>query len=274
MMIVDAQVHLWRSVAPGSESHLGRPAFVADDLVPLMDAAGVDRALLVPPPWDPDANAESLEAALRWPVRFRVMGHLDVREHVGRSQLATWLDHPGMVGLRLAFRAEYSLLRLIDGTSDWLWGAACDAGIPVMVYPPWRLGLMAEVARAHPRLRLAIDHMGIHQSTRGRTLAHDLREMTELASLPNVSVKVSALPLYSDEPFPHADTRHLVTTLVGAFGPERCFWGTDVTRLGCSYRAAVEMMESMPFRSPGERELVMGEALLGWLAWTSTPAPA
>jgi predicted TIM-barrel fold metal-dependent hydrolase len=240
---------------------------LADDLVPLMDVAGVDRVLLVPPPWDPDANAESLEAAGRWPDRFRVMGHLDVREELSRPQLETWLDQPWMAGMRLAFRAEYALLRLIDGTTDWLWGAAADAGIPVMVYPPWRLGLMAEIARTHPRLRLTIDHLGIHERTRGLALAHDLGQVVGLAAFPNVAVKVSALPLYSEQPFPHRDSHQLVATLVDAFGPERCFWGTDLTRLDCSYHDAVAMMDETPFLSAEMRELVMGQALLDWLPW-------
>jgi L-fuconolactonase len=266
--IVDSQVHVWRTVLPGREPHLGRAAFLATDLVRLMADAGVDRAVLVPPPWDPDANAEALDAVRRWPELFRVMGHFEVEREADDRRLATWLDQPGMVGLRLAFRVEHAAVRLIDGTTDWLWEAASDARVPVMLYPPGRLSLISEIARAFPSLRLAVDHMALHHATRGRALAHDLRQLCAMAALPNVVVKLSALPLYSDEPFPYADTRHLVETVVRAFGPERCFWGSDLTRLPCTYQQAVDMMTDLGSSlSRGDMRLVMGDSIMAWLAW-------
>ena len=53
-MIVDSQVHLWKAETPdwrwvpGRVAQLPEP-FTIEKLVPLMDEAGVDRAVIVPP---------------------------------------------------------------------------------------------------------------------------------------------------------------------------------------------------------------------------------
>ena len=44
--------------------------FTIEKLVPLMDQAGVDRAVIVPPSWPGDRNDYGLEAAKRYPNRF------------------------------------------------------------------------------------------------------------------------------------------------------------------------------------------------------------
>jgi predicted TIM-barrel fold metal-dependent hydrolase len=65
--IVDAQVHLWKAESPdwpwvpGRQPQLPEP-FTIEKLVPLMDEAGVDRVVVVPPSWPGDRNDYGLEA--------------------------------------------------------------------------------------------------------------------------------------------------------------------------------------------------------------------
>ena len=62
--------------------------------------------------------------------------------------------------------------------------------------------------------------------------------------------------------------------IVEAFGPDRCFWGTDVTRMPCSYRQCVTMFtEEMPWLKGRDLERVMGGAVVDWLGW-KRPAAA
>ena len=63
MLIVDAQVHIWKNHKPGNPGHRQVTDFTADDLLKEMDAAGVDAAVIHPPGWDPDSNALAIEAA-------------------------------------------------------------------------------------------------------------------------------------------------------------------------------------------------------------------
>src|SRR6185436_11571675 len=65
--IVDAQIHLWKAESedwkwiPGARPQMPEP-FTIEKAVPLMDEAGVDRAVIVPPSWPGDRNDYALEA--------------------------------------------------------------------------------------------------------------------------------------------------------------------------------------------------------------------
>jgi hypothetical protein len=70
-----------------------------------------------------------------------------------------------------------------------------------------------------------------------------------------------------------ASSRRLV--LVDAFGPRRCFWGTDITRMPCSYRQCVTMFtEELAWLKGRDLELVMGHAICAWLGWQRPGQPA
>jgi predicted TIM-barrel fold metal-dependent hydrolase len=137
-----------------------------------------------------------------------------------------------------------------------------------MVYLPGRLPELEVVARRHPGLKLLIDHMGILPGAAGAELERQVADAVRLAELGNVAVKVSALPLYSRQDPPFADIHPLVRRIIDAYGPERSFWGSDLTRLNCDYHAAVAMMDGvLAGMTPEERALVMGRGLVRWLSW-------
>jgi predicted TIM-barrel fold metal-dependent hydrolase len=89
--IVDAQVHLWKAESedwkwiPGTKPQLPEP-FTIEKLVPLMDQAGVDRVVIVPPSWPGDRNDYGLEAAQRYPNRFAVMGRIALQNPRSRAR--------------------------------------------------------------------------------------------------------------------------------------------------------------------------------------------
>ena len=66
-MIVDAQIHLWKAESedwrwvPGLQPQLPEP-FTIERAISMMDEAGVDRAVIVPPSWPGDRNDYALEA--------------------------------------------------------------------------------------------------------------------------------------------------------------------------------------------------------------------
>jgi predicted TIM-barrel fold metal-dependent hydrolase len=164
-MIVDAQVHLWKAESddwkwvPGLVPQLPEP-FTIERLVPMMDEAGVDRAIIVPPSWPGDRNDYALEAARRYPTRFRVMGKIPLQDPRGAGLLPKWRGQPGMLGLRVLFNNPKTLPWLTDGTVDWLWAAAEKAELPVMCFALGRTSEFGRVAERHPELALILDHMG------------------------------------------------------------------------------------------------------------------
>ena len=58
---------------------------------------------------------------------------------------------------------------------------------------------------------------------------------------------------------------------IDAFGPERMFWGTDITRMPCSWKQCVTMFtEELPWLSEADKELIMGKAVCNFLGWDIT----
>jgi predicted TIM-barrel fold metal-dependent hydrolase len=126
-----------------------------------------------------------------------------------------------------------------------------------MVLPPGSLPVIGEIARRHPGLKFVIDH-----------LARDFGDLLALARRPNIAVKATSLPSYSSHPYPYRNLHSYIRQVYDAFGPSRMFWGTDLSRLPCTYRQAVTMFtEELAFLSEGDKELIMGRAVCDWLGW-------
>lgn len=263
MLIADSQVHLWSRQAEDPPAR-GRP-LQADDLVTEMDDAGVDVCVLVPRVHDLLGNQRLIDTCQRHPTRFRGMACVVPDGCVSGSSLAGLLAQPGILGLRLTFFGESGPL-LASAATDWLWQGAEELAVPLMVYAPGRAADLARVARRWPGLRFAIDHLNIPIDARDDDIDAAIATTLDLASHPNVSVKLSGLPFHVTERHPFPSLHPRIKAAVDAFGPERSFWGSDLTRLDCSYRDAVSLfLDELEFLNGPDLELVMGAALLAWL---------
>ena len=281
MLIVDAQVHVWAAHTPErpwpedgfAREHRHVPLtatepLTADRLLAEMDKAGVDRAVLVPPSWEGDRNDLALQAAADRPGRFAVMGRVDLGDPSNARLLPDWRKQPGMLGIRASFLMPDQRRWLAEDEVDWFWAACEQAGIPLMVLPPDQLPKISRVASRHPGLRLVIDHLAMTSSRRDEQAFATLKDLYPLAKHPNIAVKASALPCYTDEPYPFRGIHNHVKRVVDAFGPNRVFWGTDLSRLTCSYREAITFFtEELPFLSGADKEQIMGKAICDWLGW-------
>jgi L-fuconolactonase len=275
MMIIDAQVHIWApetaekpyAVGEASKPHRLIP-LGHEELLREMNAAGVQRCVLVPPTWEADRNDTSLEAARLHPNRFAVMGRLKINAPESRALVATWKDQPHMLGIRMVFNRGRSREWLEDGTADWFWAAAERHDVPVMAFAPYDVPKLCAIAESHPQLRMIIDHMGLGTALRGKPLDPAVDDVIKMARLPNVAVKASALPCYVDEAYPFPTLHPLIRRVVDAFGAQRCFWGTDLSHLPCPYQQAVTLFtEELNFLSATDKEWIMGRSITEWLHW-------
>ena len=274
--IVDAQVHLWKAETPdwkwvpGRKPQLPEP-FTIERLVPLMDEAGVDRVVVVPPSWPGDRNDYALEAARRYPQRFHVMGRIPLEKPESAKLLPAWRDQPGMLGIRVLFNGEMASW-LSNGTADWFWPAAEKANVPVMVFAPAQGPALARVAERHPGLTLIIDHMNLTPDLRKSIgIPAAVEQTVALAKYPNVSCKLSGSPGISEQAYPFADMAPHLKRVFEAFGRERCYWGTDMTNsfAKATYRQRVtQFTETFDFLSEEDKDWVMGRAILARLRWT------
>jgi L-fuconolactonase len=275
MDLVDSQVHIWdadtpeRPWPPGRAQDAQKPYPISKEAMLFqMDLAGVRRAVIVPPSWEGDRNDIALEAAHTYPDRFAVMGRLALQAPASRAKVADWTQQPGMLGMRFTFHNEHYRHFLTDGTADWLWPAAEQAGIPLMVLMPGALDHLDRIASAHPGLKLVIDHVGLDRRGKGPRVFEDLPAVCALAKHPNVAVKASGMPSLSKEPYPFRDLHPHIRALVEAFGPQRVFWGTDLTRMPCTYYECITLFtEHLPWLQGEDLEWVMGRGLCAWLGW-------
>ena len=278
MHIVDAQVHIWGANTPERpwparlEAHRDVP-IGKDELLREMDAAGVDRVVIVPPSWEGDRNDLALAAAVAHPDRFGVMGRLHTEAPDARERVRNWLRQPGMLGLRFTFHAPMLLPPLTDGRMDWVWAEAERLEIPIMVLVNHALApLIDRVAERHPGLKLVMDHLALTRNTCDEAAFRGLDNLLALAKRTNIAVKATALPCYTKDTYPYRRLHPYVRRVYDAFGPKRMFWGTDFSRLPCSYRQGVTMFtEEMPWFTEEDKQWIMGRGVCAWLNW---PLPA
>ncbi len=276
MQIVDAQIHIWGAGLPSNSAHWQVTSFTAAEAIALMDAAGVDAAVIHPPSWDPRSTELALAAVHDYPGRFAIMAALPLYKAEMRGRIVALRDQPGMLGLRYLFLGE-AARGLEDCSLDWLWTEAERVGVPIALLATDSLSAIGDIAERHPGLRLTIDHLG---GKGGNTTLKDhaamahMPELLSLAQYPNVAVKATGAPGYSAEAYPHSVMAEYVRRIFDAFGPERTFWGTDISKMPCTWQQCITMFtEEMPWLFGRDRELVMGEAICAWWGWERAAIP-
>ena len=271
MLIVDSQIHLWQN-GKMSAHHRQIPTYSVDDAMAEMATAGVDAAVLHPPSTLGEAtNVLAVDAARRYPAKFCILGHFDLQSPDREQIVARWRERPGMLGFRFTFNQPQQQAWWTDGSLDWFWAACEKAKLPVGLLAGGHMVALRGIAERHPGLKLHIDHLGRVGGGRGGTddaAFADLPEMLALAKLPNVAVKMSGAPSYSSQPYPYRNIHGYLQRIFEAFGPDRCFWGTDITRMPCPWKQCVTMFtEELSWLKGRDLERVMGGAVVDWLGW-------
>lgn len=286
MFITDSQVHLWLDETPdrpwvkGARERLIKnghrtEAFTYEMCIEEMDRAGVDRVMIVPGSWEGERIDYALKACEAYPDRFGVMARIPQNKpEEAKAMLRDWQSIPYVKGTRITFHRPIDRYWMIDGTMDWYWPFAEELNVKTMIHAPiWKRETGA-VAKRHPGLKLIIDHMGIFTRTTDDGIGYWVEETIELAEHPNIHVKVSAIPSFSTKEYPYANVIPYVQDVVKAFGAERCFWGTDLTRQlnhGLTYKDCIEHFTKHMGFTEQQLEWIMGRGINQCLDW---PAPA
>ena len=230
-----------------------------------MDAAGVTGAVIHPPSWDSTSNELSVAAAEAHPDRFAILGRIPLDEPESRGEIETWLDRPGMVGLRYTFLRPHMASWPHDGTMDWLWPAAERLGIPIALLAGDFLPLVGQIAERHPRLKLIVDHFGV-----GRLHVDEAAFVTPpevgRGAASDIAVKVTG-PQYVSDGYPFKSLTPRYKAIYDAPGPRRMFWGTDITRMPCTWRECVTAFTEHQAGTVGRHAADHGSGhrrLIGW----------
>jgi predicted TIM-barrel fold metal-dependent hydrolase len=275
MLAWDAQVHLWEPENPARPwpKPQARPphkpnGFSAEEMLKEMDAAGVDRAVIVPPTWAGDSNDWALEVATRYPKRFAVVGRFDAKARNAREQLAGWLKQKHMLGVRMSFHVKPFVDWLDDGSLDWFW-AECDRlALPVMALMPGLADRLKPVLARHPELKLVIPHMACVLDAHGAEAFVGLEDLLALARYPNLTVMVSSAPCFSNEAYPFADLAPYLRRIYDVYGPKRMLWGADLSRLTSTYKECLDHFRyGLNFLSTDDKEWILGRSLAQTFNW-------
>jgi len=271
MLIVDSQIHIWED-ARMSPQHRQIATYSMDEALKEMAEAGVDAAVIHPPSTlGEKVNVLAVEAVRRHPEKFCILGHFDLQSPDRENIVENWRQRPGMLGFRFTFNQPHQQSWWSDGSLDSFWAACEREKLPVGLLAGGHMAAFAKIAEHHPGLKLHIDHMGRHGgggAAKDDAAFADLGEMLAVAKFPNVALKLSGAPSYSSEPYPYRNIHKYIRQMFDAFGPQRCFWGTDITRMPCSYRQCVTMFtEELPWLQGRDKDLVMGQAICDWLGW-------
>jgi L-fuconolactonase len=185
-----------------------------------------------------------LELADRSPFIKGVVGWVDLRAPDAAAQLGRLAAHPKFVGVRHVLQDEANDNHMLDlqfqkGISQL---GQFDLKYDLLIFPR-QLPAAIRLASAFPEQPFVLDHIAKPPIKEG-TLEPWRGHLQELATLPNVSCKVSGLITEADwERWNPAQFKPYLDVVFEAFGPNRVMFGSDwpVALLAGTYRQVFEL---------------------------------
>lgn len=265
-MIIDAHLHVWRSVPDYPQPAATTVSPVCDVPVELLNEYmaehGVERAVLVQPMYPGEDNSYVAGCAAAAPQRFAAVCVVDPRSADAADRLEYWVRERGCRGLRLRPRMPAESACFGHSSTFPLWQRAAGLGIVVNVLcDREHLPAIGQLARRFPQAVIGIDHMGQPAPAEGRQ-SPAFQALLELGDCPNVHVKVSGQYYYSARPYPFDDCCDLVLGVYDRFGPHRMVWGSDFPHvlLKSGYGRTLRLPErAYDFLTAADRALLLGE---------------
>ena len=258
MLIVDLQIHIWEN-GKMSAHHRQIPTYDVDDALAEMKEAGVDAAVLHPPSiagrGGQRPGGRGGQGAPRQILHPRAFRPRSAEQGGDRPQLALAAGD-GRLPLHVQPAAPEALLdrRL----ARLVLGGLREAGL--CRRPAGRRlyeGIRQDRRDAIPASKsISTISAGMAAAPAAPTSRPGPISPTcwRWPNCPMSAVKMSGAPSYSSQPYPYKNIHGYLRQIFDAFGPHRCFWGTDITRMPCSYRQCVTMFtEELPWLQ-GQRQ--------------------
>ncbi len=260
--VVDAHLHCFAGLSdarfPYHENAPYRPPAPATPqrLVELMDAAGVDHAVVVhPEPYQDDHRylEHCLEvggAKLKGTCLFFAGRDSGMNDLVKRLPI---------VAARIHAYAPERLPPFGKPELRALWKRAADLGLVLQIHlePRYAPGF-EPLIREFPDTTVIVDHLG--RPLQGTPQEHEV--VVDWGRLKNVVVKLSAIQPKTQ--YPHRDIAPMIRRLADSFGPDRMIYGGgfDEKATRESYRAARERARSYlePFGAADQAKVLGGNA--------------
>jgi L-fuconolactonase len=232
--MIDAHVHLWR-LARGDNLAL-TPSMAPiyrdrepEHLRPLLDAAGIDRIVVVQAAWTLAETLFTIGLSARYPWIAGVVGWADPLSPSLAEEIAALSLTGKLKGIRpVSTDDNHSIGWMLDARHEICWSLMRERGLVLdfLLQNPDEVPLVTHFARRHPELSIVLDHCAKPDIAGGRfqPWADDI---AELAESPNVSCKFSGL-LNCAAPGDQADVlRRYAAHVFDRFGGDRVLWASD-----------------------------------------------
>jgi L-fuconolactonase len=187
------------------------------------------------------------------------------------AELRDWKEQ-GAVDYSIYLKTESDGMTFSDWPANTLAELSAQRAILSFNATPAALGRSREVIAAIDGARVIFSHLGLPGRSSIALTTIQARErlqpLLELASHPDVAVKLSGLYAVSDPPhkFPNDAAQPFVDVLLDTFGPLRMMWGSDFSPV-LDYLSFAQVADPQPLSvcSPAEVRNVMGLNLLRML---------
>ncbi len=223
------------------------------------------------------------EASLLHPDRFAYLLRVDRRDPDLECLMRTVAASPNARAFRL--QPVWTLdevAAFARGAYDPVFAMARDVGLPVCLFIPGYVELLAPYLRQFPELDFVIDHcgMGFSNIPPGRADSEERRvrdpgyfdEVLKLAAFPNVWLKwCHAQDLFGVEQYPYEPLRPLLRRAIEAFGADRLLWASDKTVMfGHQWADLLYYLRDDPELSAEEKAMILGGSARRVFNWPTT----
>ena len=241
--VIDAHVHLDRfAERPGPGFDFFSPPrveIITDEIVALMDANGVEKAVIMQHP-NGALNDEASQAIADYPGRFRGAMILRYGDESCLSEMETNVRR-GLTAIKLEMFGTtmyYPDFRLDSDLLLKVYAKAQELGV-VITIDPFRIGLpsyqpdaLEKVIPAFPDLKFVICHLGFPLANSHTEPGNDTmwRRMLHLAHFDNVWFDVTAMPdmFAGIETYPYPSAVALVRDFITTYGADKPMFGSDL----------------------------------------------
>jgi L-fuconolactonase len=227
-----------------------------------MEGASIDACVAVQARQTLEETRWLLELADVHPFVAGVIGWIDLQADEAAEQLARFVDHPKLIGIRHIVQAEPDerfMLRpaFCRGISLL---ADRDLTYDLLIYPK-HLQSAAELVSRFPRQRFVLDHLA-KPDIRARSMRDWETGIRAIAEFPLVFCKLSGLVTEADwTRWTADDIRPYLDVAFDSFGVHRMLAGSDwpVCTLAADYRRTIALVDDyVNDRPAADRDAVMG----------------
>jgi hypothetical protein len=184
---------------------------------------------------------------------------LPIQDPKALDLLPKWREQPGMLGVRVIFNTRPDAFPwLTDGTADRFLAAAEKAGLPVMCFAPGRTRRFGTVADDTRNCNSSSTTWACRGAmAAGQPLAEGSRKRPRSPNIRTSAPRCRHRPARRGSPIRSSDVADHVKRVFDAYGPQRSYWGTDITNsyAKASYRQRItHFTEELSFLSESDKD--------------------